>query len=74
APILLIHGANDPRCPVYEVEQLVEKLRVYGKKYKIKIYEDEGHSIRKEVNRIDMYRRIVSFLNEISSYDALKNT
>ncbi|MEM2223951.1 MAG: alpha/beta fold hydrolase [Acidilobaceae archaeon] len=74
SPILLIHGANDPRCPVYEVEQLVEKLRVYGKKYKIKIYEDEGHSIRKEVNRIDMYRRIVSFLNEISSYDALKNT
>jgi len=70
APILLIHGANDPRCPVEEVKQMAEKLGSLGKEYELVIYPDEGHSIRKESNRIDMYRRITAFLEKLERRDA----
>lgn len=65
APILFIHGANDPRCPVEEVKQMAEELGRMKKPYELHIYPDEGHSIRKEANRIDMYRRILNFLEKI---------
>lgn len=65
APILLIHGANDPRCPVYEVKQMAEKLEELGRRYELVVYPDEGHSIRKEHNRVDMYRRIIGFLEKL---------
>jgi dipeptidyl aminopeptidase/acylaminoacyl peptidase len=64
APILLIQGANDPRCPVSEVHQIAEKLSKLGKYYELKIFEDEGHSIRKESNRIEMYKIIIRFLEK----------
>ncbi|MCX8196108.1 MAG: S9 family peptidase [Acidilobaceae archaeon] len=62
APILFVHGANDPRCPVEEVKQIARELDRLGRRYELKIYEDEGHGIRKDENRVDMYRRIASFL------------
>ncbi len=69
APILFIHGANDPRCPVEEVKQISEKLTQLGKYHELVIYPDEGHSIRKEANKIDMYRRIVEFLNKLNKQE-----
>ncbi|MCS7106626.1 MAG: S9 family peptidase [Acidilobaceae archaeon] len=65
APILFLHGANDPRCPVEEVKQMAQELDKMGKRYELKIYEDEGHGIRRDENRIDMYRRILSFLRAL---------
>jgi len=62
APILLIQSANDPRCPLEEVHQMADKLKSLGKDFELKIFEDEGHSIRKEKNRIEMYRLILDFL------------
>lgn len=67
APILLIQGAKDPRCPVSEVHQIEEKLRKIGKYFELKIFEDEGHSIRKESNRIEMYKIIIQFLEKTFS-------
>jgi dipeptidyl aminopeptidase/acylaminoacyl peptidase len=69
APILFIHGANDPRCPVEEVKQISEKLAQLGKYHELIIYPDEGHGIRKENNKIDMYRRITEFLHKLNSYN-----
>jgi dipeptidyl aminopeptidase/acylaminoacyl peptidase len=72
APILFIHGANDPRCPVEEVIKMAERLRELGKPYELVIYQDEGHSIRKEENKIDMYRRIVEFLARLEKSNEMK--
>jgi dipeptidyl aminopeptidase/acylaminoacyl peptidase len=72
APILFIHGANDPRCPVEEVIKMAEKLRELGKPYELVIYQDEGHSIRKEENKIDVYRRIVEFLARLEKSSEMK--
>jgi dipeptidyl aminopeptidase/acylaminoacyl peptidase len=72
APILFIHGANDPRCPVEEVIKMAERLRELGKPYELVIYQDEGHSIRKEENKIDMYRRIVEFLARLEKSSEMK--
>jgi len=65
APILFIHGANDPRCPVEEVKQMAEKLAQLKRYHELVIYPDEGHSIRKENNKIDMYKRIIEFLQKL---------
>lgn len=67
APILFIHGKNDPRCPASEMEMIVERLKSLGKEFEIKVYHDEGHSIRRDSNRIDMYRLILKFLDSLTS-------
>ncbi|MGA7989524.1 MAG: S9 family peptidase [Candidatus Dormiibacterota bacterium] len=62
APLMLIHGANDPRVPVGEARQLHELLRARGVESELLIYEDEGHGLAKRVNRLDAYPRMFDFL------------
>jgi len=66
-PVLFIHGANDPRCPVEEVYQMANKLRELGRIYELLIFPDEGHSVRKDSNRVAMYKKIIEFLNKTVS-------
>jgi dipeptidyl aminopeptidase/acylaminoacyl peptidase len=63
APLFVLHGANDPRVPVGEAEQIAE---VAGEHVPVEtlIFEDEGHGIRKLDNRVEAYSRIVEFLDE----------
>jgi dipeptidyl aminopeptidase/acylaminoacyl peptidase len=61
-PLLVVHGANDPRVPVSEAEQVVEALRARGGEVVYLRYEDEGHGITKLRNRLDCYPQIASFL------------
>ena len=65
APLLIIHGRNDPRVPVSEAEQIHEVLTERGVRCDLLIYEDEGHGLAKLVNRIDAYPRVTAFLHEI---------
>jgi dipeptidyl aminopeptidase/acylaminoacyl peptidase len=46
APLLLIHGRNDPRVPVSEAEQIHEILTEQGVRSDLLIYEDEGHGLQ----------------------------
>ncbi len=62
APLMLIHGANDPRVPVGEARQLHELLRARGIETELLIYDDEGHGLAKRVNRLDAYPRMFDFL------------
>ncbi|MGH2523463.1 MAG: alpha/beta hydrolase family protein [Anaerolineales bacterium] len=62
APVQLIAGANDPRCPAEETEQAALALQQLDVPYEVIIYPDEGHSFRKVENRIDAYRRRAEFL------------
>lgn len=50
-PLLLIHGANDPRVPVTETYQIVERLRRRGGDVWVLIAGDEGHGFRKKPNQ-----------------------
>jgi dipeptidyl aminopeptidase/acylaminoacyl peptidase len=61
-PLLVVHGANDPRVPVGEAEQVVAALRARGGEVTYLRYEDEGHGITRLRNRLDCYPQIASFL------------
>jgi dipeptidyl aminopeptidase/acylaminoacyl peptidase len=62
APLLVSHGANDPRDPVAESDQFVRAIRERGGEVEYLRWPDEGHSIRKLQNRITAYRRVARFL------------
>ncbi len=62
APVMVIHGANDPRDPVTESDQFVRAVRERGGWVEYLRFPDEGHGIRKLGNRITAYRRVAEFL------------
>jgi len=62
APLMVLHGANDPRDPVAEADQLVAAIRERGGDVEYLRFPDEGHGIVKLSNRIIAYRRIAAFL------------
>jgi dipeptidyl aminopeptidase/acylaminoacyl peptidase len=63
-PLLVIHGANDPRVPVGEAEQIVAALRKRMVPVEYLRYEDEGHGLAKLKNRLDAYPKMVAFLDK----------
>jgi dipeptidyl aminopeptidase/acylaminoacyl peptidase len=64
APLMLIHGRNDPRVPVTEAEQMYSAIIERGGTAELLIYEDEGHGLAKLKNRLDAYPKIVNFLEK----------
>ncbi|MGA2874047.1 MAG: S9 family peptidase [Nitrososphaerales archaeon] len=64
APVLLIAGANDPRCPMEESQQAKDELAKLGRPVELKVYIDEGHGFRKTRNRVDAYSSIIGFLEK----------
>jgi dipeptidyl aminopeptidase/acylaminoacyl peptidase len=64
APLFVIHGANDPRVPLSEAEQIVEALGKRGVPCQLLVYSDEGHGLAKRANRLDAYPRAFAFLRE----------
>ncbi|WP_146417466.1 S9 family peptidase [Haloarcula hispanica] len=64
APLFVLHGANDPRVPVGEAEQIAEQAAERGVPVEKLVFDDEGHGISKRENRIEAYTAVVEFLNE----------
>jgi dipeptidyl aminopeptidase/acylaminoacyl peptidase len=64
APLMVIHGANDPRVPVQEAEQIVSTLRSRGREVEYLRYEDEGHGLAKAKNRADAWPKVVRFFEK----------
>jgi dipeptidyl aminopeptidase/acylaminoacyl peptidase len=62
APLLLIAGGNDPRCPKSEAQQVADAIKKRGGTVQLKIYEDEGHSFGRRENVIDHFKRVSDFL------------
>ncbi|MFL6197328.1 MAG: alpha/beta hydrolase family protein, partial [Thermoanaerobaculia bacterium] len=62
APLMVMHGANDPRDPVTESDAFVEGIRQNGGEVEYLRFPDEGHGIRKLANRVAAYRRVAAFL------------
>jgi dipeptidyl aminopeptidase/acylaminoacyl peptidase len=62
APLLLLAGGHDPRCPKEETIQVVDEVKKHGGVADYKIYEDEGHGFSRVENQIDAYQRVANFL------------
>jgi dipeptidyl aminopeptidase/acylaminoacyl peptidase len=63
APLFVVHGANDPRVPVGEAEQIVSALRQRNIPVEYLRFEDEGHGLIKRANRLVAYPAIARFLD-----------
>ncbi|HET9965696.1 MAG TPA: S9 family peptidase [Rubrobacter sp.] len=63
APLMVIHGKNDPRVPVGEAEQIVDRVKANSGTVDYLLYEDEGHGLAKLKNRLDAYPKIAAFLD-----------
>jgi dipeptidyl aminopeptidase/acylaminoacyl peptidase len=61
-PLLVVHGKNDPRVPLSEAEQIVNKLRSKGREVWYLLAADEGHGYRKKQNRDAYYETFAQFL------------
>jgi len=62
APLYLLAGGNDPRCPKSEAQQVVDAAKKRGGVVEYKVYENEGHGFAKVENQIDAYRRVADFV------------
>jgi dipeptidyl aminopeptidase/acylaminoacyl peptidase len=62
APLYLLAGGNDPRCPKSEAQQVVDAVKKRGGVAEYKVYENEGHGFARVENQIDAYRRVADFL------------
>ena len=54
APLLLLAGGQDPRCPKTETLQVVEAIKKRGGVAEYKIYENEGHGFSKVETRLTL--------------------
>ncbi|NDY95132.1 prolyl oligopeptidase family serine peptidase [Wenzhouxiangella sp. C33] len=61
-PLLIVHGANDPRVKQAEADQIVVAMREAGLPVEYILAPDEGHGFSQRINRIAMYARIEEFL------------
>jgi dipeptidyl aminopeptidase/acylaminoacyl peptidase len=63
-PLFVIQGANDPRVPATESEQMVKSIRENNGKVWYMLAKDEGHGFRKKGNIDRMTEAIALFLKE----------
>ncbi len=61
-PVFVVQGANDPRVPVAEAEQLIAALRDNGVPHEYLLFDDEGHGLAKPDNRLRYYGAAEQFL------------
>ena len=62
APVQLICGETDPRCPASESTQARDKLLEFGKEVDFHLYLGEGHTFLKTENVVDAEVRRGNFL------------
>lgn len=64
APVQMICGENDLRCPASDSIEARDRLLELGKEVELLLYADEGHSFLKIENVIDAETRRVEFLEK----------
>ena len=60
-PLFIAHGANDPRVPISESDQVVKALREMGAEVPYMVKYNEGHRWSHEENLIDLYETCLGF-------------
>ena len=66
--MLLAHGKDDQTVPVKQSE-IYAALRMAGKPFEYKVYEDEGHSFDGSANVEDFLTRLEAFLKRHNPAD-----
>ena len=61
-PMLVAHGANDPRVKLSETEQIVAAMKEKNIDHELMVFPDEGHGFAKPENRLKFYREADKFL------------
>lgn len=61
-PMLIAHGANDPRVKLSETEQITQAMTEKGIDHELMIFEDEGHGFAKPENNVRFYQAVEDFL------------
>ncbi len=62
--LFVAHGANDPRVPLSETDQLVEAVKKVGKEVWYMVAKNEGHGFRKKENRDAFWQLTVMFFEK----------
>jgi dipeptidyl aminopeptidase/acylaminoacyl peptidase len=62
--LFVAHGANDPRVPLGETEQLVRAVRDGGHEVWYMLARNEGHGFRKKENRDLFYEIAIHFFEQ----------
>jgi dipeptidyl aminopeptidase/acylaminoacyl peptidase len=64
APLLIMHGEDDPQVPPYESAQFVRALKEHGKTYYYFTYPGEGHGFTQPQHRLDAWKKELAFLQK----------
>ena len=62
APLLVVHGKNDPRVPIGEAEQIVAKVRGTGAPVWSLFADNEGHGFARKANADYLFYSMVTFI------------
>ena len=62
APLLVVHGKNDPRVPVSEAKQIVQKVRANGIPVWYLEADNEGHGFARKANADYYFYSMVAFI------------
>ena len=62
-PLLIGHGANDPRVKLSQSEKIVDTIRKNGGQVTFVVYPDEGHGFARPENQLDFDGRTEEFLH-----------
>lgn len=72
-PLIVLHGANDPRVPIEEAEQIVNGLKQRNHPVEYIRFEDEGHFFVKLKNNITAYTGVADFLDQYMGAKKVKH-
>lgn len=64
APIKIIQGVNDPRCPLAQARTFCDKLLEHGKLFEYVEYGDEGHGSADQTTRFKTLNEVLSFFRK----------
>ena len=64
APMMVVHGARDPRVPLVESEQMVAALEARQHPVEFLVLPDEGHGITRLANKLVVFPAIGDFLDK----------
>ena len=63
-PLMIAHGATDPRVPVGEAVQFYEVIEKKNKNSKLVIFPDEGHGVAKRPNIVLLNSYAIDFFEK----------
>ena len=69
-PLFVYAGANDPRVPRPESDQIVTALRTRKIPVEYMVADNEGHSLARRENQVSFYSRVAAFLEKLMAEPA----